>query len=233
MDTIAGLMREWWRERPDLDPWSLGIFGRIHRLSAHFLRGANQWLGEMGLTWETFSVIVTLRRAGAPFALRPTDLYRESLLSSGAMTNRIDKVQQMGLVKRAFGAKDRRSIMVKLTPAGRALADRAIARHFEAMAKSLGGVTAAERQALAALLGKMLSGFENASDPRAAVGAARGRLDAAAGDRARSSQRPRPRKLNTAPPTERRQRLDKAVPKGKRRGVMPPGKKPLPGKVDV
>src|SRR5581483_351500 len=89
-DSIARFLREWRRERPDLDPTAFGIFGRIHRASGHFLRRAEEWLGALGLTWESFSLIVTLRRSGAPYALRPSDLLHESMLSSGAMTNRID-----------------------------------------------------------------------------------------------------------------------------------------------
>ncbi len=91
-DCIDELIAEWGRERPDLDPWPLEILGRIQRLSTHLSRIAEQRLQAIGLTWETFSLIVTLRRAGPPYALRPTDIYRKSLLTSGTITNRIDNV---------------------------------------------------------------------------------------------------------------------------------------------
>jgi DNA-binding MarR family transcriptional regulator len=76
------------------------VFARVFRLFGIFSRRSGVWLNELGLSWEAFSLIVTLRRSGKPYALRPTDLLHESLLSSGAMTNRIDRVEQLGLVRR-------------------------------------------------------------------------------------------------------------------------------------
>lgn len=154
-------MAEWRRERPDLDPWPFAIFGRIWRLSASLLGDAEHWLAPIGLTFESFSVIVTLRRAGPPFELNPTALYRESLLSSGAITNRIDRVEAQGLVKRLPDPNDRRGTIVRLTPKGRALADRAIKLHFESLAEALSGLALAERDQLAGLLGKLLLSVEH------------------------------------------------------------------------
>lgn len=159
-DSIDELMREWRRERPDLDPWPLEILGRIQRLSIHLSRVAGQRLQTIGLTWETFSLIVTLRRAGAPYALRPTDLYRKSLLTSGTITNRIDNVVRMGLAMREPAAHDRRSVMIKLTPAGVQVADRAIGMHLEAMAQILSVLSTSERKQAAALLSTLLRSFE-------------------------------------------------------------------------
>ncbi|MBI1205176.1 MAG: MarR family transcriptional regulator [Rhodopseudomonas sp.] len=160
-DSIEALLSEWRRERPDLDPSPFGIFGRIWRLSAGLLSDAEYWLAPIGLTFESFSVIVTLRRAGAPFELNPTALYRESLLSSGAITNRIDRVEAQGLVKRLPDPNDRRGTIVRLTPKGRALADRAIKLHFESLAQSLSGLEQPDRDLLARLLGKLLLSVEH------------------------------------------------------------------------
>ncbi len=159
-DSIEGLLAEWQRERPDLDPWPFAIFGRIWRLSANLLGDVEKWLAPVGLSFESFSVIVTLRRSGPPYQLNPTTLYRESLLSSGAITNRIDRVEAEGLVKRLPDPKDRRGTIVRLTAKGRALADRAIKLHFEALAEELSGINRAERDQLARLLSKLLLSVE-------------------------------------------------------------------------
>lgn len=162
-DSIDVFLAQWRHERPDIDPWPLAIIGRVARLSAHLQRRAEAWLAPLGLTWETFSLIATLRRAGAPFEQKPSDLLRLSLLTSGAMTNRIDRVEALGLVQRLADPKDRRGIIVRLTPAGRALADKAIACHFEAAARLLGDVTRAERAQLAELLARLLMPLEQPS----------------------------------------------------------------------
>lgn len=159
-DTIALLLREWRRERPDLDGWPFAIFARIWRLSGYLVGCAEKWLKPLGLTFESFSVIVTLRRSGAPYELSPTALYRESLLTSGAMTNRIDRVERLGLVKRLPNPKDRRGTIVRLTAKGRILADRAIAVHFKALAAALGGLDRDERQQLTTLLARLLASVE-------------------------------------------------------------------------
>ena len=160
LDSIHDLLAEWRRERPDLDSRPFAIFGRVWRLTGNLLGDAEQWLAPIGLTFESFSLIVTLRRSGAPYELNPTALYRESLLSSGAMTNRIDRVEAMGLVKRRPDPNDRRGTLVALTPKGRALADRAIRLHFEALAEEFAVLTPTERKTLASLLAKVLRSVE-------------------------------------------------------------------------
>jgi DNA-binding MarR family transcriptional regulator len=159
-DSIDALLAEWRRERPDLDPSPFGIFGRIWRLSATLLSDAEKWLSPIGLTFESFSLVVTLRRSGAPYELNPTAFYRESLLSSGAITNRIDRVEAEGLVKRLPDPNDRRGTIVRLTPKGRALADRAIKLHFEALSETLAGMDSGQRDQLAKLLSKLLMSVE-------------------------------------------------------------------------
>jgi DNA-binding MarR family transcriptional regulator len=168
VDSIEGLLAEWTRERRDLDPSPFGIYGRIWRLSTTLIGEAEQWLKPLGLTFESFSLIVTLRRSGAPYELNPTALYRESLLTSGAITNRIDRVEDEGLVKRLPDPNDRRGTIVRLTAKGRSLADRAIKLHFEALAETLAALDRSERKQLAALLSKLLLSAEQrrAAKPR-------------------------------------------------------------------
>lgn len=159
-DSIAVLLDEWRRERPDLDPSPFAIFGRIWRLSANLSNEIAGWLAPLGLNFESFSVIVTLRRSGPPYELNPTALYRESLISSGAITNRIDRVEALGLVKRFPDPKDRRGTIVRLTPRGRALADKAIELHFQRLADCLSGMKPADQAGLAALLANLLQSAE-------------------------------------------------------------------------
>lgn len=168
-DSISILLDEWRRERPDLDPAPFAIFGRIWRLSANLSSQISEWLAPLGLNFESFSLIVTLRRSGAPYELSPTALYRESLISSGAITNRIDRVEALGLVKRLPDPEDRRGTIVRLTPKGRVLADRAIELHFRSLAECLSEITSTDRHTLAALMSKLLQSVESrkeASDAR-------------------------------------------------------------------
>jgi DNA-binding MarR family transcriptional regulator len=162
-DSVARLLSEWRQQLPDLDPSPVGIQGRIVRLSAHLLRQSENWLRPLDLSWEAFSLIVTLRRSGKPYELRPTDLLRESLLTSGAITNRIDRVEEMGLIERRPDKEDRRSYVIRLTPAGRKLADKAIARHFAEVNVLLNDLSSAERKQLAELLSKLLGSLEDKS----------------------------------------------------------------------
>jgi DNA-binding MarR family transcriptional regulator len=160
-DSIEIFMSQWKKARPDLDPWPVGILGRAQRISAHLQSRAVKWLAPLGLTWESFSLLVALRRSGPPYALRPTDIYRESLLSSGAITNRIDQVEKQGWVKRHNSPNDRRGVIVRLTPSGRAVADRAIEIHFRELAAQLSGISKKDRQALLDGLGKLLRSLES------------------------------------------------------------------------
>ena len=162
-DSVARLLSEWKQQLPNLDPSPVGIQGRIVRLSAHLLRQSDNWLRPLNLSWEAFSLIVTLRRSGKPYELRPTDILRESLLTSGAITNRIDRVEQMGLVERCPDKEDRRSYVIRLTLAGKKLADKAIAQHFSAIDDLLGDLSSTERMQLAGLLSKLLGSLEDRS----------------------------------------------------------------------
>jgi len=160
-DSIEIFISQWKKARPDLEPWPVGILGRTQRISAHLQARAVKWLSPLGLTWESFSLLVVLRRSGPPYALRPTDIYRESLLTSGAITNRIDQVEKKGWVKRYDSPNDRRGVIVRLTPAGRALADRAIEIHLRELAAQFSRISKKDRQALLDGLGKLLHSLES------------------------------------------------------------------------
>jgi DNA-binding MarR family transcriptional regulator len=162
-DSIETFINQWKKERPDLDPWPVGVLGRTQRISAHLQTRAAKWLSPLGLTWDSFSLLLALRRSGEPYELRPTDIYRESLLSSGAITNRIDKVEKKGWVKRYDSPDDRRGVVVRLTPAGRAVADKAVEIHFRELADQLSKINKKDRQMLLQLLRKVLGILEETS----------------------------------------------------------------------
>jgi DNA-binding MarR family transcriptional regulator len=161
-DSIEMFLQQWRRERPDLDPWPFGILGRTQRISARLQTRALTWLEPLGLTWESFSLLAALRRSGAPYELRPTEIYKESLLSSGAITNRIDKVEKEGWVKRYDSPDDRRGVIVRLTPSGKVIADKAIEIHFKQLSAQLSGIAKRDRQHLLELLKTVLVALERA-----------------------------------------------------------------------
>jgi DNA-binding MarR family transcriptional regulator len=167
-DSVDVLVAGWAEQRPDLDVSSLGLFGRLTRLSALLTKRAEQWLAPLELTWESFSLIVTLRRAGAPYELRPGELLAVSLLTSGAITNRIDRVETQGLVERHRYPDDRRGVVVRLTPAGRKLADKAIAVHLEQLSLIMAPLAPKDRKVADEVLSKLLASLETPAAPSAA-----------------------------------------------------------------
>jgi DNA-binding MarR family transcriptional regulator len=154
---IEDFINGWRRERPDLDPSPLAIFGRAQRLSSSMIRATEELLQPLQLSWEVFCVILALRRSGKPYVLRPTDIYRQSLITSATATNRIDRASERGLVRRLPDPSDRRGILVELTPASKRLADRAIEMQIAMLAKQLSVLTRSERAQLGDLLAKLLS----------------------------------------------------------------------------
>lgn len=161
MDHVDNILRQWTDERPDLDGSALSIVGRTVRLARHFERAIQTALATFDLSIGEFEVLAVLRRVGSPYQLSPTDLYKAVLLSSGAMTNRVDRLEQAGLVMRTPDPNDRRGVLVSLTPQGLKLIDEVIAAHFANVKRLLSPLTAAEQKTLTALLRQLLLSFEN------------------------------------------------------------------------
>jgi DNA-binding MarR family transcriptional regulator len=159
-DRIERVRADWASQRPDLDTSPMEVIGRI--LRAEHLAGARirRVLRAEGLDRGGFDVLATLRRSGPPFRLTPTRLYTELVLTSGAITHRVDALARAGLVERVSGGRDRRSTLVGLTTEGRAVADRAMAANLECEAAMIACLTGADRDALAVLLRKLLQGLE-------------------------------------------------------------------------
>lgn len=154
-DPIDDILDQWTEERPDLDTASLGVVIRVMALYKTFRRQADEALEPLDLELFEYDVLSALRRQGQPFALPATRLAKETNLSNGAMTNRIDILEKRGLVRRSPDKSDRRSVNVSLTDEGRRSIDQAIRLRLDAADDSLRGITADERKALAELLRKV------------------------------------------------------------------------------
>ncbi|MFF2376395.1 MarR family winged helix-turn-helix transcriptional regulator [Streptomyces xiamenensis] len=160
-DEVDRLVAAWRRERPDLDVEPLEVLSRVSRLARHLDRARRQVFAEHDLeSWE-FDVLTALRRAGTPYQLSPGALLTQTLVTSGTMTNRIDRLAKKGLVERLPDPSDRRGVLVRLTPSGRHHADAALAGLLDQERAILNGLSAPERQNLATLLRTLTAPFDN------------------------------------------------------------------------
>ncbi len=155
-DIIDQLIDQWKRERPDLDARPMAVVGRILRLGALLDRRVNEALKPFGLAVWGFDILATLRRHGEPYAMTPTELMAAVMLSSGAMTNRIDRLETLGLVERKPSRNDRRSLRVQLTRKGRKVIEKAIEVRFAEAEDALDGVSRRDRKQLGNLLRNVL-----------------------------------------------------------------------------
>jgi len=160
-DRIDQILCQWQQESPQLEASSLAVVGRILRIARLLEKQREAVLSDYGLNVWSFDVLATLRRQGSPYQLKPTDLYNLLMLSSGAMTNRIDRLEQDGIVVRLRDASDRRSVIVQLTPKGIELADQVMPVLFESEQKLLAQFgTLAEVDTLTTLLRQLLVSLE-------------------------------------------------------------------------
>ncbi|MEY9213833.1 MarR family transcriptional regulator [Thermobifida halotolerans] len=156
-DEVDGLVEAWRAERPDLDVEPLQVLSRVSRLARHLDRARRSVFTEHDLEpWE-FDVLAELRRSGAPYELSPGRLLRATLVTSGTMTNRIDRLAQAQLVRRLPDPADRRGVLVRLTDEGRERVDAALADLLRCEESLLGALGSAERARLAALLRTVLA----------------------------------------------------------------------------
>jgi DNA-binding MarR family transcriptional regulator len=162
-DAVDALTAQWVRERPDLDVWPMGIVGRISRLSNLLGRGLKEFFAEHGLESFEFDVLATLRRSGAPYELTAGALLKAAMVTSGAITNRIDRMEAKGLVERIRDSEDRRSVRIRLTPRGLELVDELVGLHVANEARMLAGLPAADRDRLTALLRTLLESLGDTS----------------------------------------------------------------------
>jgi DNA-binding MarR family transcriptional regulator len=148
------------KERPDLDPRPLQIVGRLSHLANRARAGAARVLKPYGLTPQGFDTLASLRAAGAPYELTPSQLCYETQLSSGAMTSRLDKLEREGHVRRVRSKSDRRSVHVRLTARGKRVVDRALPVRLREAEQAVEMLTARERSGLERLLRKVSLSYD-------------------------------------------------------------------------
>jgi DNA-binding MarR family transcriptional regulator len=151
-DHVDRILEQWARERPDLDASPIGLIGRLHRLGDVLNVELRRVFAEEGLGDGDFDVLVTLRRHGTPYELTPSELGAATMVTSSAVTKRIDRLERSGLVTRTVSDADGRSRRIRLTSPGLALVDRLMARHVANEQRLVSGLTPDERSRLADLL---------------------------------------------------------------------------------
>ncbi|GAA2021970.1 MarR family transcriptional regulator [Agromyces tropicus] len=159
-DRVAGIMREWRRERPDLDVTPQGVIGRLHRLANALTDELVAVYERFGLSEGEFDVLATLRRAGDPFERTPGDLAASTMVTSGAVTKRVDRLVERGLVTRRASDVDGRGRVIALTPSGRSLIDEVMTAHMANEHRLLAAIDADEQAVLERVLTRWLSAFE-------------------------------------------------------------------------
>jgi DNA-binding MarR family transcriptional regulator len=156
-DEVDDLVAAWRVERPDLDPEPMQVLSRVSRLARHLDLARRTAFAGHGLEpWE-FDVLSALRRQGPPYQLTPGALLRATLVTSGTMTNRVDRLAEAGLVRREPDPQDRRGVLVTLTGAGRARVDAALTDLLKSEHTLLNGLSMADRTTLADLLRVLLA----------------------------------------------------------------------------
>lgn len=154
-DPVDRIVDQWRRERPDLDPSPMLVVGRITRLHWALDERLNRVFGVYDLGRGEFDVLATLRRSGPPFELTAGELGQSTMVTAGAATKRVDRLERAGLVSRRAAADDGRGRLIQLTARGRELIDEAVRQHVDNEARLLSGLSPTERRTLADLLRKL------------------------------------------------------------------------------
>jgi DNA-binding MarR family transcriptional regulator len=159
-DEVDRLVAAWARERPDLDVRPLEVLSRVTRLARHLDRARRTAFEAHQLELWEFDVLAALRRAGAPYALSPGQLLAQTMVTSGTMTNRVDRLETRGLVQRLPDPADRRGVQVRLTPGGKDRVDAALADLLHRERDLLSGLSRADQDELSTLLRRLVAPFE-------------------------------------------------------------------------
>lgn len=165
-DNVDRRLEQWRSERPDLDPSPMGVVGRIQRACRILERELRDNFAAHDMHLWEFDVLATLRRAGPPYQLTAGALVETSMVTSGAITNRIDHLIARGWVTRETDPANRRSVLITLTDPGRELVDSVVDDHVNFESKLLTPLGAGEQGRLADLLRKLLIGLGDEANPR-------------------------------------------------------------------
>jgi DNA-binding MarR family transcriptional regulator len=155
-DAMDVILEQWARERPDLDCSPMGVIGRISQLQREVFLAQRATFARHGLDAASFDVLAALRRAGKPYQLTPTALMRTALVTSGAITQRLDRLEEKRLITRGRSDTDGRAVVVTLTDEGWTAVETALPDHLESERGMLAGLSDDERDQLAGLLRRWL-----------------------------------------------------------------------------
>ncbi|MFI9406950.1 MarR family winged helix-turn-helix transcriptional regulator [Nocardia sp. NPDC052316] len=158
-DSVAAAMDQWSRQRPDIDFWPIGVVGRLMRLSRMWDKEIKDFLAEHGLEPGEFDVLSTLRRSGAPYELSAGTFLKTSLVTTGAITLRVDRMHDKGLVTRTRDENDRRSVKIRLTDHGLEVIDRVLPLHIANEARLLEALPPEVNDQLAVTLSALLESY--------------------------------------------------------------------------
>lgn len=161
MDHVDRILAQWHQERPDLDVAPMGLIGRIKRLNLTITREMEKTWAEHGLNGPSFDMLATLRRAGPPFSLSPSDLIASTMVTSGTMTNRIDQLQKSGYVERVKNPKDGRGFLISLTTKGFNVINQAMTDHVATQTKLVSNLSTKEKADLDVMLKTFQSKLDN------------------------------------------------------------------------
>ncbi len=165
-DAVDRVVEQWAAVRPDVDVSPISVVGRVSRLSRLFDRRLADNFARFGIENWMYDVLATLRRSGEPYELTAGELVRQAMVTTGAITNRIDRLEARGFVERA-GAPDRRKVIVRLTPAGLELVDEVVHAHVDTERDLLAALSSRQQQELAPMLRTLLLDLgDDAPDPR-------------------------------------------------------------------
>ncbi|MBW1597746.1 MarR family winged helix-turn-helix transcriptional regulator [Streptomyces sp. JJ38] len=165
-DAIAAIVDQWQRERPDLDATPMLVVGRLFRLTATLDQRLRPPFADAGLGSGDFDLLAALRRAGEPYTLSAGELSRTTVVTTGAITKRVDRLVARGLVARTVDEADSRGRLITLTPAGAALTDELIAVHLDNQRRLLAGLDDEEAAHLADLLRRLTAALPPPDDTR-------------------------------------------------------------------
>lgn len=160
-DAVDRIAEQWAQERPDLDVRPMLVIGRLHRLAELLDQGLRPVFAEAGLGNGDFDVLASLRRSGPPYRLSPTQLSATTMVTSGAVTKRVDRLERQGLVERTVSEDDARGRVIALTPEGKRVQERLHPQHLANEDHLLGALDESERERLADLLSKLLLSLED------------------------------------------------------------------------
>jgi DNA-binding MarR family transcriptional regulator len=159
VDRIGMLVEQWAAERPDLDLASMATVARALTVGRIIEKQLASLASSYGLSVAEGDLLFTLRRAGSPHRMLPSQLSASLLVSSGTMTSRLDRLESRGLIRRVSHPTDRRSVVVELTDEGLRIADEGVTRHVQAETAMLESLSERERAALDRLLSKLINGL--------------------------------------------------------------------------